>query len=252
MIDTHAHVLLLANSLLSLDSNALTVTEDQVDWSKLASVVLAGTELSDSLENIKMAKTDPRFKACVGIHPENITNNSQDLEKLVRSNRPSIVAIGECGLDALCAEVQKQQEVFEAQIKLALEFDLPLVIHARKLNDEILEILKKYPKHRGVFHCYTGGKKRINKILELGEWYFGIDGNITYEVGLEEVVREIPKERVLAETDCPYLTPLPHRGEKNYPQYVRFVYEKIAKIWDKSQDEAEKILDGNAKQLFSI
>lgn len=239
MIDTHAHV-------------GEEVLENEVNWSNLNRIVLAGTDLKDLNNNLVLSEKDPRYLACGGIHPENIDVDLDKFKNIIKINRKRIFAIGECGLDALCPELTKQQEVFESQIKMAIDYDLPLVIHARKLNDEIIEILRKYPKHRGVFHCYTGGKKRISKILDLGEWYFGVDGNITYELGLEEVLREIPKERVLAETDCPYLTPLPHRGEKNYPQYVEFVYKKIAEIWGKNIDESEEIIDGNAKRLLAI
>jgi len=238
MIDTHAHV-------------GEMVIETEVDWTKLKSIVLSGTSLADSIKNIELARENTQYLASIGYHPENIKDDIFELVKLAKENRHKIVAIGECGLDALCTDVALQQERFEVQVGLAIELDLPLIIHARKLNDEIIEILKKYPKHRGVFHCYTGGKKRIEKILELGEWYFGIDGNVTYEPGLEEVVKLIPQDRLLCETDCPYLTPLPYRGEKNYPQYVEFVYKKIGEIWQKNFEETETILDKNAGSLFN-
>ncbi len=239
MIDTHAHV-------------GDDVLEKEVDWVDLSLVVLAGTNLKDSKKNIEIANMNNRYKSCVGYHPENLIENTLDLINLAKENRDKVVAIGECGLDVLCSDLGRQQERFETQIKLALDLDLPLVIHARKLNDEIITILKKYPKHRGVFHCYTGGKKRIKQVLELGEWYFGIDGNITYESGLEEVLKLIPTERILAETDCPYLTPIPFRGEKNYPQYVDYVYKKVAEILGKSLVETQENLDKNAKKLFAI
>ena len=136
---------------------------------------------------------------------------------------------------------------------MAQKYKLPLIIHARKAVDEVIEILKDYKNLRGVFHCYAGGKKRIKDVLELGEnWYFGIDGNLTYEIGLEEVVANIPKDRLILETDCPWLTPIPHRGEENKPKYVEYVYKKVAELWQMSCEETEKIIDGNAKRLFSI
>ena len=104
-----------------------------------------------------------------------------------------------------------------------------------------------------MIHCYTGGKKRIKKYLEISnDWFFGIDGNLTYESGLQQVVMEIPKDRLVLETDSPFLTPIPHRAEKNYPEYVRFVYQKVSEIWQMSFEEAEKIIDGNARRLFQI
>jgi TatD DNase family protein len=101
-----------------------------------------------------------------------------------------------------------------------------------------------------VIHCYTGGKKRIKRVLELGRWYMGIDGNLTYESGLVEVVKNIPKDRLVLETDSPFLAPVPHRGEECQPAYVKYVYEKVAQIWKMGCEETEKIIDENANKLF--
>jgi len=147
---------------------------------------------------------------------------------------------------------EEQEILFRGQIEIAKKYNLPLIIHARKAVDEVIEILGEYKKISGVFHCYAGGKKRIKKIMELGEmWYFGIDGNLTYEEGLSEVVAEIPKDRLLLETDCPFLTPVPHRGEINKPEYVKFIYQKTAEIWKMEFAEVEKMIDGNARKLFN-
>jgi len=128
-----------------------------------------------------------------------------------------------------------------------------LIVHSRKASDETLEILKSYKNLRGVIHCYTGGKKRIKKFLEISDnWYFGIDGNLTYEDGLVEVVKNIPKNRLILETDTPELTPVPHRGERNKPEYVEFVYKKVAEIWGMSFEETEKIIDENGERLFGL
>ena len=146
-----------------------------------------------------------------------------------------------------------QEELFVGQIELAIKYKKPLIVHSRKAMDETLLVLTRYQNLRGVIHCYTGGVKRIKKVLEMpGDWYFGIDGNLTYETGLVEVVKNIPKDRLVLETDSPFLTPVPHRGEKNQPEYVRFVYQKMADIWGISFEETEKIIDQNAKNLFGI
>jgi TatD DNase family protein len=147
---------------------------------------------------------------------------------------------------------QKSQEIcFRKQIELAQKYKLPLIVHARKAVDEVVEILKEYKNISGVFHCYAGGKKRIQKIIDLN-FYFGIDGNLTYEDGLVDVVRNIPKDRLILETDCPYLTPIPFRGQENKPAYVKYIYEKVAEIWEMSFVETEKMIDENAKRLFNI
>ncbi len=240
MIDTHAHL--------------EKIVAD--DLGKLKYIVLAASDREDSLRNFELAKMDKRIIAAAGVHPQSDFNDINDLAKNAR-------AIGECGLDYSRGVDDKQIANFRKQIELAGKYNLPLIIHARKAVDEVIEILKEYKNLRGVFHCYAGGKKRIKNVLEMGKpptasqswrssWYFGIDGNLTYEIGLEEVVVNIPKDRLILETDCPWLTPVPHRGEENKPKYVEYVYKKVAELWQMSFEETEKIIDGNARRLFSI
>ena len=239
MIDTHAHLSgRFGNELLDY---------------KIDKIILAASSLEDSKDNLELIKKNDKFLAAVGIHPQNIDDDVRELEKIVKNNLDKIVAIGECGLEFLDGvNREKQIKLFVGQIELAVKYDKPLIIHSRKANDEILEILGKY-NTRGVIHCYTGGKKRIKKFMELGEdWFFGIDGNITYEIGLEEVVREIPKDRLVLETDSPFLTPVPHRGEDNNPENIKYVYDKIADIWKLGFEETEKVIDNNAYRLFKI
>jgi len=228
MIDTHAHL--------------EKITPEDVEG--LEYIVLAGSERSDSIKNLELAKIDKRIIAAVGIHPQSPFEDISDLVK-------DASAIGECGLDYSCGVDEKQIDFFRIQIELAQKYKKPLIIHARKAVDEVIKNLKEYKDIRGVFHCYAGGKKRIKNVLELGEnWYFGIDGNLTYEIGLEEVVMNIPKDRLILETDCPWLTPIPHRGEINKPVFVKYVYEKVAQMWQMDFKETEKIIDTNAKKLF--
>jgi len=257
MIDTHAHLTRRFCDIVAVES-----------LGELKTVVLAASCLQDSEENIKLAKENSRLDAATGIHPQKTDSGKKIsikeqlilLEKLVKNNRKTIVAIGETGLDYSPALEGKedrskkdQNDLFRGQIEISLKYKLPLIIHARQAVDEVIEILTDYKKAKGVFHCYAGGKKRIKKVLGLGSgWYFGVDGNLTYEVGLEQVVTEIPQDRLVLETDCPFLTPIPHRGEKNKPVYVEFVYKRMAEIWGKSFEETEKIVDENARRLFGI
>lgn len=238
MIDTHAHI----------ESTLCDVSKVE----GLKAVILSGASLETSKNNLLLAKKYSRLYPAVGIHPQEIADDINLLEELAKI--PNVIAIGECGLEFL-GEVDKerQEKVFRKQIELAQKYDKPLIIHARKAMDETIQILGEYKKLRGVIHCYSGGKKRVKKILDLpGEYFFGFDGNITYEVGLEEVVKSIPRDRILAETDSPLLTPEPFRGQENKPAYVKYVYQKIADIWGESFEETEKILDANAKRLFQI
>lgn len=245
MIDTHAH---LESTLCDIDRG-------------IDKIILAGASLESSKNNLILIEKDPEILlAAVGIHPQESDDPPAELEKLVNENYEKIVAIGECGLDfsEISEDSSKftefviiQEKLFRTQIELAIKYKLPLIIHARKAVDEVIKILGEYKNISGVFHCYAGGNKRIKKVIDLGEnWYFGIDGNLTYEDGLVEVVKNIPKERLLLETDSPALTPVPFRGEINSPKNVEYIYKKVAEIWEMSFEETEKIIDANAKKLF--
>jgi TatD DNase family protein len=238
MIDTHAH----------LESNFSDLSEIE----GLRAVILSGANLETSKNNLLLAEKFPQIFPAVGIHPQEISDDINLVEELVKN--PEVIAVGECGLEFVDkVDIKKQEIYFRKQIELAVKYQKPLIVHARKAVDEAIQILGEYKNLRGVIHCYTGGKKRVQKVINLGkDWYFGIDGNITYEEGLAEVVATIPHNRLLAETDSPELTPLPFRGEKNHPKHVKYVYQKIAEIWKMSFEETEKIIDGNARRLFNI
>lgn len=234
MIDTHAHL-----------DQILCDTRGEIK-----TIILAASDINDSKNNLKLAKKYDFLYPAIGIHPQSPSvEEARELEKIIDKD---VVAIGECGLEFVGEYDQKSQEVcFRKQIELAQKYKLPLIIHARKAVDEVVEILKEYKNISGVFHCYAGGKKRIQKIIDLN-FYFGIDGNLTYEDGLVDVVKNIPKDRLILETDCPYLTPVPFKGEENKPAYVKYIYEKVAEIWEMSFVETEKMIDENAKRLFNI
>lgn len=238
MIDTHVH----------LDSTFCDVKRVV----GLDAVILSGPSIESSRNNLLLAEKYPQFYPAVGIHPQEMDDDINLLEELVKN--PKTIAVGECGLEFV-GEVDKKKQIiyFRKQIELAQKYKKPLIIHARKAVDEVVVILNEYKNLKGVFHCYSGGKKRVKKILDLpGLWNFGFDGNLTYEIGLEEVMKEIPRDRILAETDSPFLTPEPFRGQENKPVYVKYVYKKMADIWGKGFNETEKIIDENAKRLFGI
>lgn len=255
MIDTHAHLNFPA---------LLGKIDEVVEKSKkvgLTGIVVASSNLQDSEISVGLAKKYSGFLyASVGIHPQNILTVSQlvQLDQLVKSNRDVIVAIGETGLDFSEAPHQLvrgkakpsgQEELFLGQIKLTQKYGLPLIVHAREANDEIIEILSNEAL-RGVFHCYSGGKKRISKILDLpGTWFFGFDGNLTYDEGLQQIIKLIPEERIVVETDSPFLAPLPHRGEINTPVYLPLIQQKINEIF--GRDLTSQILK-NSQNLFKI
>ncbi len=246
MIDTHAHLSSRFGEEIKIEG---------LDY-----VVLAASCVQDSKDNLELAKINKKLLPAIGIHPMEINDDFATLEKMF-DNR--VVAIGECGLDysefpdratdSFAVLAAKQEKLFRLQIAMSQKVNRPLIVHSRQASEEIIEILREYKNLSGVIHCYSGGKKRIKKYLDLpGEWYFGIDGNLTYEIGLEEVVKNIPKDRLILETDSPYLTPVPFRGEKNCPEYVKHVYQKVSEIWQMSWETTEKIIDENARKLFKI
>ncbi|MBU1088519.1 TatD family hydrolase [Patescibacteria group bacterium] len=268
MIDTHAH---LTGRFcdLSAGGQAREKVVEEAKKAGLWGIVLAASNVEESNENIELAKRWKRFLfPAVGIHPQQTDAKNNDsidrqidqLDELIGKNRERIVAVGECGLDYSTPPPEEkersreeQEKLFRGQICLSMKYELPLIIHARKAVDEVIEILGEYKNLKGVFHCYAGGKKRIKKVLGLGKnWYFGIDGNLTYDDGLVGIVREIPKDRLILETDSPFLTPEPFRGEKNKPAYVKYVYKKLCKIWEIRSKKCEKIIDKNARRLFGL
>lgn len=263
MIDTHVHLRQIPPAP-PFDKGGKS---DIFGIGELKWVVLSASCQQDSSDNLKLAENNKKLLPAVGIHPQEVGSIDEQikfLENLLENNK-NIVAIGECGLEyktnpsALQAspfdkgDLQNMERLFRGQIALSLKYQKPLIVHSREAAEETVEILKSYEKLRGVIHCYTGGKKRIKRYLEISpDWYFGIDGNVTYEVGLEEVVKNIPKDRLILETDTPFLTPIPHRSETNRPEYVKYIYQKVAEIWGLSFEETEKIIDENAAILFNI
>jgi len=153
--------------------------------------------------------------------------------------------------------IQKEQVfLFEKQIELALNLNLPVLVHSRKAFDEVFSILKRFfnfskSNLTGVFHCYSGSKTDIKKVEEIG-FYFGLDGNLTYNVGLQNVVKLIPLEKTLIETDCPFLAPEPFRGLRNEPKNVKIVAEFIGELKQISFSKVAQTTTQNAKNLFKI
>jgi len=219
--------------------------------------------LEESQENVRLgAKFSGFYLAATGVHPqqtdpENLDSLDKQLKELGEIVKMGgAIAVGETGLDYSPApdgekdrDKGEQEKLFRGQIEISLKYGLPLIVHARQAVSEVIEILREYRGVKGVFHCWAGGKKRLKGAIETG-FYFGIDGNITYEDGLVEVVREIPRERLLLETDSPFLTPVPRRGKENSPAYLPLILEKISQIWGVNIGEAEKITEENTSKLF--
>lgn len=237
-IDTHAHL-----NFPDYQDDLEEVIKRSIE-NGVKKIICVSSSLKDSIKAIEIAQKYPGLVyAAVGIHPHqtdiqeklSLEEQIKKLEKLAKNSQ--VVAVGECGLDFSPAppmekdRLEKEQIfLFKKQIEIALALNLPLLIHARKALPQVLEILHSFQdKPRGVFHCYSGGKSDIKKIEELG-FSFGLDGNLTYDVGLQNVVREIPLEEILLETDSPFLSPEPYRGLRNEPKNVKIIAEFLAQL----------------------
>ncbi|MBI4125549.1 MAG: TatD family hydrolase [Deltaproteobacteria bacterium] len=217
-------------------------------------VIGAGEGVEGNPKAIDLAAQHPNLWAAVGIHPHDAAQTG-DLKNLASQSK--VVAIGETGLDYHYDHSPRkaQQERFAEQIALAGELNLPLVIHSREAWQDTLAVLKEGgpPERGGVFHCFSGGWKEAKQALDLG-FYISVSGIVTFKKAesLVEVVHKIPLERILIETDAPYLAPVPHRGERNEPAFVKFVGEKIAEIRSGPVEKVSGIILNNTKTLFHL
>jgi len=249
--DTHAHY----------DSSHFDEDRDEVIKSlNLGGVDLVidpGCDYESSLMAVKLSEKYPFIYAAVGWHPEDMDKLQDDsLEKIKElAKRPKTVAIGEIGLDYYWDKEHKEEQkvFFEKQIEMALELDLPIIVHDREAHGDSLEIVRKYPSLRGVFHCYSGSVEMAEILLKDG-WYLGFDGPITYKNAKKqiEVLEMVPTDRMLIETDSPYLTPVPFRGKRNDSRMLKYVVEQIANVKGMDADEVARITMENGKKLFGI
>lgn len=207
----------------------------------------------------KLTKEWDFIYGAVGIHPENaIDLNEERIEEfkeIIKANN-KIVAIGEIGLDYYWDEnppKEVQRDVFRKQMKLAEELDLPVVIHDRDAHKDTLDIMMEFPKVKGVVHCFSGSVEFAKECVKLG-YFIGITGVVTFKNAkkIEKVVAEIPIERLLVETDCPYMTPEPNRGKRNQSNYIKYIIEKIADIRKVDSLELNRVLNDNLNKFIKI
>ena len=198
------------------------------------------------------------FNIMAGLHPAYVSNNNDYEIDLVIKNLENYdcVAVGEIGIDLYWEKkfLDQQKFVFEKQIELALDYNLPIVIHCREAFDYIYEILKKYSQNnlRGVFHCFTGNEDQANKICDLN-FKLGIGGVVTFKNGdLDKFLNKIDLKNIVLETDSPYLAPSPHRGKRNDSSYLIHIVEKLSEIYAVENNEIASITTNNAKELFNL
>lgn len=195
---------------------------------------------------------------CLGLHPTSVDARWQEEMMLMeRHLERKIWAVGEIGMDCYWSRefVKEQEEVFRTQLEMAARLSLPVIIHSRESTELILNVLKdcRHLGLRGVFHAFSGSIETFRELQRLGDWYVGIGGVLTYKkASIAETVREIPMERILLETDSPYLTPVPFRGKRNESAYIPHIASRLAELTGRTVEETAEITTDNAQKLFGI
>lgn len=217
-------------------------------------IVTCGCDEASSKKALEMAEQNDFVYAAVGIHPGNIDSGTTVEQIKSLATHPKCVAIGEIGLDYYWVDDNKREqiEVFEKQILLSKELDLPIIVHDRDAHGDTMEILKKY-KPKGVVHCYSGSVEMAEEIIKLG-MYIGVGGVVTFNNAkkLPDVVKIIPDELLLVETDCPYLAPVPYRGKLCHSGMIKYTAQKIAEIRGTTPEKILNLTAQNAKKLFNL
>lgn len=221
--------------------------------SGVCAVINCGCDVQSSQKSVLLAKEYDKFYCAVGIHPHSAEEEQDLLPQIYEMSKENkVVAIGEIGLDYHYdfSDREIQKAVFEKQIVFANENDIPVIVHSREATADTLAILKKY-KPKGVVHCFTGSVETAKEILQLG-MYIGIGGAITFKNAVKpvEAAKYIPLERILLETDCPYMSPVPFRGKRNDSSLIEYTAKKLAQIKNIDVEQIANVTKQNAKDLF--
>ncbi len=250
LIDSHAHL----GSLEDIDQAVQNAADNSVSY-----IINMSSDLPSAHQTLEFTEKYPGVYGAVGIHPHEAKTYSplvfSEISSLTSNNK--IVAVGETGLDYYYdfspREIQK--ESLQKHIELSIETNLPIVIHIRDCEDDVKTMLKENSCNQlqGVIHCFTGDYQSALLYIELG-FYISFSGILTFKRSkdLRDVARKLPLERILVETDSPYLAPFPYRGKKNQPAYVKYVAETLAEVTDKSFEQVSEITTNNCKELFNI
>ena len=252
MIDTHCH---LDFPDYNDDRDDVLKAAHDAGISKMVNI---GCDLKSSQASVDLADRYPQIYAAIGFHPHDAKSYDDQMEKQLRAmaNNFKVVAIGEVGLDFYRDRSPRdvQREVFVRQMRLARELGLPLVIHIRDAYEEAIDMLIAEKAYEGnvVLHCFSGTVKDAERALDYG-MYLSFGGVLTFSNSrLPELVRNVPLDQIILETDAPFLTPHPHRGTRNSPAMVALVYQKLAEVLNRDLREIEAIIDGNAQKFFEF
>lgn len=250
IIDTHAHY---DDDAFDDDRYELlsAVLSESVD-----SIITIGTSIEKSRFSVEIAEKFDRVYAAVGIHPEDCENTPDDYIELLKemSRNKKVVAIGEIGLDYHYDGYNKEAQIkiFREQLELAEELNLPVIIHSRDATQDTMEILREY-KPRGVMHCFSGSAETAREIISLG-MMISFTGVLTFKNSRRavEACAAVPMDRLMLETDCPYMAPIPHRGKRNNSSYAVHTAEKVAEIKGLTTEEVISICNKNAISFFNL
>jgi len=253
LIDSHAHL-----EMSDYDADRETVIKRAFDQG-IEKIITIGIGREECEQALALSRAYPFIYAALGLHPHNANKNSGRLFDFIkeRAGDEKVVALGEMGLDFFknWSPQQDQIRCFHEQLSLARELKLPVIIHDREAHVETVAILHEEKAHEvgGVIHCFSGDYRMASACIDMG-FYISIPGTVTFKnaATLHEVVKELPLERLLIETDAPFLTPHPFRGKRNEPAYVRYVAEKIAEIKKLPLEEVARATTKNAKTLFRL
>ncbi len=254
LIDSHAH---LTDQLVSKDIKKILADSHARNVVKIITI---GTSTSDSYAAVALAKEYDEIYASVGVYPDEMQDTAtskikQDLQTLSKENK--VVGIGETGIDipkdGNPFDLKRQIELFRIHLELAQETHFPVIIHNRNADDLVLETLKDFKNVFGVFHCFTSDWEFAKKILDLN-FHISFSGIITYPsaTSITETVEKVPEDRVLVETDAPFLTPNPYRGQINNPSYLYLTVLRLAELKKITPEKAEEITYNNTVNLFSL
>lgn len=252
LIDSHCH---LDFNDFEEDFNDIIIRAREIG---VTSMLNAGNNIDELDKQLELSERFPFIYTAVGVHPHNAGEyaNITAEDFIQKSKHKKVVAIGECGLDYFYnyAPRDLQKKVFIEQIKAAQQTELPLIIHTRDADDDTIEILDEYYKKSpfsGEIHCFSGSRKLAEFALSIG-FYISASGIITFNKSgdLREIFKDIPLDRLLVETDCPYLAPIPMRGKRNEPSFVRHTAERLAQIKEVSFEQIAQITSDNFHNLF--
>ncbi len=253
IFDTHAHY---DDEAFEADRDSLLAGMNEKGVELIANMSF---NLNSSKKTIEFTQKYPFVYGALGMHPENGAEFTEGFFTFLRDNLncEKIVAVGEIGLDYHWPEPSReiQKDIFVRQLKLASEYRKPVVIHSRDAAADTMEIMKEYAdaKNGGVIHCFSYHLPIAREYVDMG-FYIGVGGVVTFKNSkkLAEVIKEIPLERIVTETDCPYMAPEPFRGQRNDSSYLKYVVEKIALLKEVSAETVERITFENAKKLYGI